>query len=278
MALRRGNAVNLFKKIITRVMQGQLSKLDALYQRHAGQECYIFGDGISLKWMDLHQFSDRPSILGNMMIYHKELSALKIPYCSIIEPYFFYPIFPYYGTGRLQFNRNFLYSEYSKSIVQNPKTLFFINFSNYPVARFPNALYVSRFYTPSFKNNNPFSDRLDSHAGTFKFQLSLAIYLGFKKAYLLGHDYTHSPSKNLHYYEKGTGIITDHTNFSRDFIDYAKKYIELITVPLDGSSETMNSMTYKELTGKAPHFRENIDIVDKVKLESLATWKGYSIF
>jgi len=68
-------------------MHHQMSKLDELYQRHAGQECYIFGDGVSLKWMDLHQFSDRPSILGNMMIYHKEANALRIPYCTITEPW-----------------------------------------------------------------------------------------------------------------------------------------------------------------------------------------------
>lgn len=270
--------MQLFKKLITHLMRGQLSRLDSLYQRHAGEECYIFGDGVSLKWMDLHQFADRPSILGNMMIYHKETSALKIPYCSIIEPYFFYPVFPYQVGGRLRFVRNFSYAEYPKSIIQNPNTLFFINFSNYPVARFSNAVYVSRFYDLPFKGRNPFGERLDSHDGTLKFQLSLAIYLGFKKAYLIGHDYTHFPSRSRHFYEKGEGIVVENKNFCREFIEYARKSLELVTVTLGTRSETMDFISYKDLTGKEPHFRENIDIVAMPKLNSLAAWKGYSIF
>jgi len=270
--------MSLLKKILTRAMQGQLSKLDALYQRHAGEECYIFGDGISVKWMDFSQFADKPSILGNMMIHHKEVKLLKAPYCAIIEPYFFYPIFPYSVGAGFKYIRHFIYKEYRKSILQYPSTLFFINLSNYPVARFSNALYVSRFYSPPFIEKNPFAERQDSHGGTFRFQVSLAIYMGFKKAYLIGHDYTHSPSRSLHFYEKGEGVLTGDKDFSREFINYATQHIDLVTVTLGGGSETLKSITYRELTGKEPRFRENTDIVDKVKLENLATWEGYSVF
>jgi hypothetical protein len=41
----------------------------------------------------------------------------------------------------------------------------------------------------------------------------------------------------------------------------------------------MEAVTYKELTGAEPVFRENTDIIDRRKLESLATWgAGYQIF
>jgi len=270
--------MNLLKKLVSRAMHGQLSKLDDLYQRHTGQECYIFGDGISLKWMDLHQFANLPSILGGMLIFHKEANALIKPYCAITEPYWFYPFFPYRGHGKLQLLRHYVYKEYCKSIIQNPETLFLINLSNYPVARFSNALFISRWYAPPFESKNPFMDRADSQNGTLRFQLSLAIYLGFKKAYLVGHDYTHFPSRSLHFYEKGPGILDGNRGFSREFINYAKQHIDLVTVTLDGGSETMNSITYSDLTGKEPRFRENVDIVDRIKLKSLATWRGYSIF
>ena len=270
--------MSLLKKLVSRAMHGQLSKLDDLYQRHAGQECYIFGNGISLKWMDLHQFANLPSIMGGFSIYHKEINALIKPYCAITEPYFFYPFFPYRVHGKLKLLRHYMYKEYCKSIIQNPDTLFLINLSNYPVARFSNALFVSRWYESPFESKNPFRDRTDSHHGTLRVQLSMAIYLGFKKAYLVGHDYTHFPSRSLHFYEKGTGILDGKRGFSREFINYAKQYIDLVTVTLDCGSETMNSITYSDLTGREPKFRENIDIVDRIKLESLATWKGYSIF
>lgn len=271
--------MSILKRLIAFAAHSQLSKLDDLYQRHAGQECYIFGNGISLKWMDLHQFVNYPSILSTMLIFHKEVNVLKKSYCTIIEPNWFYPFTYYRGYGKFNLYRNYINKEYIKSINENYETLFFINISNYPVARFSNALFVSRWYVPPFERKNPFMDRADSHYGTLRFQLALAIYLGFKKAYLVGHDYTHFPSRTLHFYEKGTGILgEDHKDFSREFINYAKQHIDLVTVTLDGGSETMNSITYRDLTGKEPKFRENIDIVDRVKLESLATWKGYSIF
>lgn len=270
--------MSLFKKLVSRAMHVQLSRLDDLYQRHVGEECYIFGDGISLKWMDLHQFANLPSILGNMSIFHKEVNALIKPYCTITEPYWFYPIFPYRGHGKLQLFRLHIYKEYKKSIIQNPGTLFLINISNYPVARFSNALFVSRWYESPFKIKNPFMERADAYRSTFAFQLSFAIYLGFKKAYLVGHDYTHLPRRGLHFYEKGEGFFAYGGSMHQDFIFYAKQYIDLVTVTLDGVSETMDYITYSDLTGKEPIFRENIDIVDRIKLESLATWKGYLIF
>ncbi len=270
--------MSLAKQLVVQIMHRQLSRLDLLYQRHAGEHCYIFGDGISLKWMDLHQFTNRPSILGSMSIYHKEINALNIPYCAITEPYFFYPMFPYRSSGKLQLLRHFLHCEYKKSIIENPQTLFLANISNYPVLRMPNVLFVSRWYAPPFESKNPFRRRADSHVGTLKFQLSLAIYLGFKKAYLLGHDYTHFPSRARHYYEKGVGVPNENRGFSREYLEYAKPHIDLVTVTIEGESETMDSITYKELTGKDPNFRENIELVDMVKLQSLATWHDYSIF
>lgn len=270
--------MSIVKRIATRLTQRHLSKLDGLYQHHTGEECYLFGDGVSLKWMDLQQFADRTSIIGNMLIYHRNVTALRAPYCVITEPYWFWPIFPYRGTGKLQFLRHVVHREYRKSIRQHPDMLFFLNFSNLPVARFKNAIYVSRWYQSPFHKKNPFHERTDSHHGTLKYQLSLAVYLGFTKAYLVGHDYTHLPSHDLHFYEKGEGLLGDHPGFCADFIDYAKQYIDLTTITLDGTSETMRAVTYQEFTGKRPAFRENTEIIDEVKLKGLATWHGYSIF
>lgn len=267
--------MSVLKRLVSRVARRQLSRIDGLYQRHAGQECYVFGNGISLKWMDLHQFADRPSIVGGVLLYHKEACSLHIPYCVSTEPFIFYPVFHYRDFGLL---RNYLHKEFARSIVKNPQTLFFVNLSNYPVARFSNAMFVSRWYVPPFEDSNPFRDRDDSHRGTLAFQLSLAIYLGFRKVYLVGHDYTHFPSRLRHFYEKGEGILGGQMDSNKNIIGYAKQHIDLVTVTVDASSGLMDHITYKDLTGKEPHFRENVEIVDTVKLENLATWPGYSIF
>jgi len=259
-------------------MNHQLSRLDEFYQRNAGEECYIFGNGPSLKWMDIHQFTDRISIAVNFLFFHKEASALRIPYCAIIEPYFFWPIMPYGSFLKPKFCRQRIQQECRKSIIQNPNTLFFLNVSNYPFVRSPNVVYVCRRYKPPFETKNPFKDMLDYCYGSFEFQIALAIYLGFKKAYLVGSDKTHIPSRGRHFYDKGEGTMEEMKDFFREYINYAKQYIDLVTVTLDGVSDTMDYITYKDLTGKEPAYRENYEIVDRDKLERLATWPGYSIF
>lgn len=270
--------MNFLKRLMTLLMYRKVTKLDELYQRHAGEECYIFGNGISLKWMDLNKFKDKPSILGSMGVYHKDLSSLDVTYCAIIEPYWFWPIFPDGGFKKFKFLRHTVHNEYRKTMLDHPEILFFLNISNFPVIRHLNTLWVSKWYCPPFETKNPFKERADAHDGTFKYQISLAIYLGFKKAYLVGHDYTHSPSRIHHFYEKGQGIIDEKKDFNKEFIQYAKQYIDLVTVTVDSESKAMDFIKYKDLTGIDPVFRENIEIVNMDKLKSLETWHDYTIF
>jgi len=270
--------MNLFKQAIADIARSELSKLDRLYQKHAGEECYIFGDGISLKWMDLHRFTDRDAIISPMAILHRETHALRARYCALIEPFLFYPLTPVIGNGNFRFVRLAFQKEHRKAMREYPATTFFVNLSNYPVVHRANSIFVSRWHKPPFAHSNPFRDRADAHAGSLRFELSLAIFLGYRKAYLVGHDYTHFPSRSLHFYEKGEGVVGEHRRFSGDFIEYARQSIDLVTVTLEGGSETMPSMTYETLTGCRPAFRENTELVDLDKLETLARWPGYSIF
>jgi hypothetical protein len=106
----------------------------------------------------------------------------------------------------------------------------------------------------------------------------MSIYLGFDTAYLVGFDYTHTPSRILHWYEHGEGILEDQFNYESDFIKIASKHINLITVTLEGKSSKMNSVTYKELTGANLNYKENNLLLSPHCLEVLSTWKGYKIF
>lgn len=266
------------KKIITKIFNGKLSKLDKLYNSHKGEECYIFGDGASIKWMDLEHFTDRVSIIGNMCIHHKQINALRVPYCATVEPFYFYPIVPIMFNEKRCFFNNKMGKKYREAIASKPETLFLLNYSNYFATNRSNIIFVSRHYIPKFEYNNPFKDRLDSHQGTFKFQISLAIFMGFKKAYLIGHDYTHLPSRNGHFYEKGKGTLVEQKDFCKDFILYAKKYIEIITITLREKSENLQYVTYKDFTGADLDYKENTEVVSMDKLKSFAVYPGYSIF
>lgn len=272
--------MSLLKKFVTRVTRSEVARIDRLYGRHAGEECYIFGDGVSLKWMDLDAFADRPAMMATMGVYLRDLRRLQVRYCMNTEPYWFWPVYPNRTTptGKPEYVRHRAHEEYRRSIRENPDLLFFLNISNYPVIRGRNIQFVSRWYAPPFESRNPFKDRPDAHHGTLAFQLSLAIFLGFRRAYLVGHDYTHMPSMCFHFYEKGQGLRQDHHGFMKDMIDYAKQYIDLITVTLDAGSETMQAITYTELTGRQPRYRENVEIVHEAALNSLRiSPEGYVI-
>jgi hypothetical protein len=121
------------------------------------------------------------------------------------------------------------------------------------------------------KGINPF-------AGSLRASILISIYLGFDHAYLVGYDYTHKPSRILHWYEKGTGVIKDMPDYSKDFFDIAKEFIDLTTVTIDTGSNQLNHIKYEDLTGYSPVFKENTEIVQERYLKILASWPNYTIF
>ena len=81
----------------------------------------------------------------------------------------------------------------------------------------------------------------------------------------------------MHWYEKGQGIFHAHENYNKDFFDVAKEFINITTITLDGTSDFINSVTYKDYTGREPIFRENTELLDEQYLKVLSTWPGYTI-
>jgi hypothetical protein len=102
--------------------------------------------------------------------------------------------------------------------------------------------------------------------------------MGFHHVYLVGYDYTHVPGRDLHWYERGAGIFHNHKNYNREFFEIAKEFIDITTITLDGTSDFINSVSYKRHTGLQPIFRENTELVEENYLRVLATWSGYRIY
>ncbi len=102
--------------------------------------------------------------------------------------------------------------------------------------------------------------------------------MGFHRVYLVGCDYTHLPSRNLHWFEKGEGNFISLESYQKDFFEIAKQFIDITTITLDGTSNFINSVTYKKHTGRDPIYRENTELVDEKYLKLLDTWPDYSIF
>jgi hypothetical protein len=122
------------------------------------------------------------------------------------------------------------------------------------------------------------SKRISCFGGVMNTAVMLAIYLGFDHVYLAGFDYTHVPSRVLHWYEKGQGVFSPHENYNKIFFEIVKEFIDITTITLDGTSDFINAVTYKKHTDLDPVYRENIDLADERYLQVLATWPGYSIY
>ena len=73
----------------------KLLELCQYKDRYKGQSCYIFGDGVSIKWFDLDEFSDKVSITCGLIPWHKKFKSLKVHHSVILEPWLSCP--PVFG-------------------------------------------------------------------------------------------------------------------------------------------------------------------------------------
>jgi hypothetical protein len=254
-----------------------LSKVHRYKEIHKGESCYLVGDGVSVKWFDLGAFSDRITIPCGYTPFHNEFNKLSVQYLTLVEPWWFYPLerkspkIRKFGVNQIQF-------AYREIIDKNPDKEFFINLSNAPVLKNKNITYLFRGFHDKRLSNNFISNRINSMHGSVRASITIAIYMGFDHAYLVGYDYTHVPSRTKHWYEKGEGYFLPHENYQKEFFEIAKEFIDITTITLVGSSDFINSTTYKKHTGKEPIYRENTELISEKYCKILDTRSVYTIF
>lgn len=268
---------NALKNLLVPIAKPMLSKVHRYKDIHRGESCYVMGGGISLKWFDLSVFSDKQTIPLAFTPFHKDFNKLDVTYLLLTEPWWFYPI-QKTTTGSKSYIKNSLQIAYRDIINKYPDKEFFINLSNYPVLKNKNITYLFRdLYDPRLPLDF-ISHRINACHGAFRTAILLAIYMGFDHVYLVGCDYTHVPSRSIHWFEKGQGIFYPQENYQKDFFEIAKEYIDITTITLDGTSDFINAVTYKEHTGREPIYIENTELVDERYLKILDTWPDYSIY
>ena len=277
----------MYKKFLFKVANPILSRIYSLKNYHKGESCYIFGDGISIKWFDLSEFSNKTAFSLNKIGFHKHSNYLNLKYSLFIEPFYFYPYFwdrdeaTTKITGK-KFFKNNIQKKFREIIKTRKDTTFFINLSNYPVLWNSNIFYlfqmINDFDLKFFEECHLSQENI--FAGSFRSAISLAIYMGFKEIFLVGCDYTHETTRSHHWFEKGVGIIKKQPRYQENFLNIAKKYAKLTTITLDGNGTFLPSKTYKEFTGKEPSIKENYDLMDNSMLIALSKdpWFKEKIF
>ena len=269
--------MDLKNKLLFRLSKGILARNKQFKNLHAGESCYIFGNGISLKEMDLSKFNDKISIGCNFIWLHNEFDSLNVKYYCEIEPFKYYPIWKSRSSGRMEWNP---LASLQKKVQKNyPDIFFFTSLSNIFAIHGRNVHYLHHFDIKEFSRESFQMDQMLYYRGSLHVMIGMAIYMGFKSAYLVGCDYTHSPQQALHFYEKGRGKINFDDNFNADYFKIAQERIGLTTITSAGSSsKTLKYINYSDYTGAEPLFRENTELVKKEYLDILTAWPDYKIY
>ena len=266
------------KNLLVSLSKPLLSKIHRYKDSHKGESCYLIGDGVSIKWFDLTAFTDKTSIPCGLIPLHCEYKKLNVEYIIQAETWWFYPL-QWTTSPPIRMVRNNIQKMYRKEVIDtNPNVEFFINLSNYPALRRPNISYTFRDLNDDRLPSDFITRRINAFHGSLRNSILMAIYMGFDHCYLIGMDYTHLPSRSFHWYEKGMGIFVSHDAYNKEFFEIAKEFIDITTITLDGRSEFINSVTYKDHTKIEPIYRENIELIDDKYLKILSTWPGYNIY
>jgi hypothetical protein len=253
-----------------------LRRIRSLEASHQGEECYIFGDGASIKLYDLSVFGDRTGIAVGVMPHHRDFTRTDTRYWILPEPMFFWPALrrgPY--TSRR--TRTRFQTFFKPDKVLRGRVKCFLNVTNFPVGRSRSTFY----FFENFPSRRPEVFR-DAHvnyfAGSVNASLTLAMYLGFRRAYLVGFDYTHNPPCAGHWYELGSGIPQTFDDYNKAFFEWATQHIEVVTVVPTPQQTSLPSLDYEALTGKKLEYKENRDLLIERDLKDLAVWPDYRIF
>ena len=270
----------LSDNLLKGLTQSNLSKFKDL---HKNQQCYIFGNGPSIKWMDLSHFKDKIAICTGQLHYHKDFKELDSKYFLLIEPWFF--------TDR--FTRKIFASSAQNVIVKNLKLLsddylafinrnsdedkeFFVSLSNYFHLRKNNVNFVHR--NLPFKSESEQTITENSLSGSFSASLALAYYLGFKEIYLVGFDaMTLYPSANERYYEKKQRGNTNNKPIKDKLLSYLEDKIDISVICHNKSSDILKTREYEDLFKTKAIYKENHEIISKEYLDLLSL-SGYKIF
>ena len=242
---------------------------------HKEETCYIFGNGASIKRMDLKNFSDKISIGCNNLFLHKDFSKLDCRYYQIPPPFIFSRFFKYYN----KFQRNYVASIYREKINFFNKINFFTSIYNKLSIRSSNIYYQHHFGEKKWDFKKCRLDNTFSFLeGATNAMIGLAIYMGFKKAILVGLDYLNIPRGEGHFYDKPTPSISK-LPYNKLFFKEAVNHIDLQLITLENQkSETIDFKSYSDYTGFKEKNHKNTHIVNKENLDILNKMKFYKIY
>ena len=262
---------NIFKRLTKNVMEQNKE----FYLLHRGEECYIFGNGNSIRYFDLALFNDKISFGCNVIRVHSDFSKLNLKYYVSVHPLLYSPIWRGVKSG-VHIEKNPYKKIHNK--FENIGYIHFVHASNY---FFINNKTNFRFVHNLNKQpmNLKYCDFTTSSSfveGGLRTMIGLAIYMGFKKAYLVGCDYFFKPVVNGHFWDRNEARYKRYNLSSLDarqkeLMTVISDAIDLTVVTRKGISSKIKLIQYEELFGVKENYKNADEIVSQSDLNALET-------
>ena len=220
-------------------------------------------------------FKDKISIGCNTLFVHKDFPDIDCRYYQIPATMCFLK-YRFYNN---KLTINYLNDIYRKHISKNKKTKLFTSLTNINYSS--NNVYYEHHYghvVPDI-NKCDMSQIFSFMRGSLAAMVGLAIYMGFKKAILVGVDYTFVNPISGHFFEKGELVpdLNTHMLF-KNLFDMVQNHIELVTMTIgESKSYTLNYESYSDYFNVSEVFHENHEIVGQHELEQLGKLGFYEI-
>tara|TARA_A100001015_G_scaffold312073_1_gene416539 strand:- start:180 stop:1028 length:849 start_codon:yes stop_codon:yes gene_type:complete len=275
------------KKLVKFLFNKKLKKIHKLKDLEKGKTCYIIGDGFSLRSYDLKFFKKYDSISLSFLPFHKEFDYINCKYCLLIQPYFFYgPTWSAASTNppKKHFWNNKIGKYFKEKIINRYKDKIFItHLSNYFLLKNNknNYFILNKFNDEGFdeflkvKNLNPWE-------GSLKAGILFAIYLGYKKIYLVGCDYADNPITVGHWYEKSIEKQLSENESLKQFDENLKHFFDslndIIDIKIITSHNNQNDkrfVSYEKHSGLSLKNNERNQLIGEETLSILKCYAGY---
>jgi len=269
----------MVKKILNRLIQPLAEKLILSRNRrfhnlHKGEECYLFGNGVSLKYFDICKFIDKPSLSCGWLHIHKDYDKLNIVSDIELHPFINFPFLKNTHNKKYQYNSvGSLQEKTGKYINKNV----FVSLTNYPMLFLKkNIYYLHNFNKSDHQFKFDISNSFNLNQGAVYGLIGLALYMGFKKIYLVGMDYYVNEPEVKHFYDYGKGNLVkmNTPEMTKTFFSDVNKLVDIsIIVRNDKTSELCKTVKYEDMFFTKDSYQEIDKILDKDKFELLKSCK-----
>lgn len=261
-------------QILLRLHKPLVLRNKKLENIHAGETCFIFANGGSLKYYDISKLPNNPSIVCSYSLIDKRIESLNIKYYVTTDSYslysFLYNNHP--DEKKIQLNK---IKQIFADIFKNYKHIStFVNITNIyaKVCRRQNINYY-HYFEDKDSYNHDLAGSFSNCRGALDTMLGVAKYLGFSKAVLFGCDYLGSPAMEGHFYSDRKQFSEqneDHLTQYRSKVKLAAEGIEIIVILPEGvRSPVFEFASYENYFNLKKEHRENRDFIDEKHLDMM---------